>query len=395
MAVTETTGVPTAEEILARAEALVPALAARAERVEEERRVPDETMEDLRAAGLLNAVSPPSVGGPGHGVPELGQIVRTLAHGCASTAWVYGFLVGHNAILVRDAPDLLDASGFHAAAASAGIQGNPSVTATPVEGGWRVTGTWKFLSGILNAEHVLLITLQDNGDDDPTPIGLTVPVAAGEIEDVWRWTGMRGTASNTFHLTGAFVPAHRQWSLPGLEPVNAPVVDSRMNVPTGRLFKVITNGVAVGIAEQAVADFRARILTRVVGYGQGPQREHREAWARYADAVIRLKTARLLWDDMVDMVARTAAPDVELTVEEGAMVRLAESRVPALAREAVQVVMDGSGSSVNHLDDPLQRQVRDLDTVKSHSTLHWDHAAVTAGATLLGIEGYADSLIVS
>lgn len=93
---------PTAEELIARAEALVPVLRERAREAEQLRRIPDATMADLEAVGLFYVVSPRSEGGYGYGIRELGTITRTLAQGCASTAWVYSFLVVHNVSLTQD-----------------------------------------------------------------------------------------------------------------------------------------------------------------------------------------------------------------------------------------------------------------------------------------------------
>ena len=52
-------------ELIARAEALTPVLANRARGAEEARRVPDETIADLRAGGLLRVGKPSRFGGHG------------------------------------------------------------------------------------------------------------------------------------------------------------------------------------------------------------------------------------------------------------------------------------------------------------------------------------------
>ncbi|HEY6758618.1 MAG TPA: acyl-CoA dehydrogenase family protein [Baekduia sp.] len=385
---------PGIDEMMERARTVAAELAGRARETEELRRVPDASIAALDEAGLFAMFSPPSVGGMGFGFHDFAQVVRVLAQGCASTAWVYGFLVGHNVAIVQNTPHLLGGAAFVAAGASAGVQGNPAVTARPVEGGWRVTGTWKFVSGIMNSEHVLLVTLQDNGDEDPSVLGLVADVSAGAVDDVWHFAGMKGTGSNTFRLDGAFVPSDREWGVWGLPELHPAVADSKMNVSIVRLFDVVLTAVAVGAAEAALEQFRARVLTRSIGYGQGPQREHREAWSRYADAVLRVRVTRLLWDDLVALADRAARSGEKNSVEEGALFRIGAPRVCTLARDALHVIADGSGSSVWHLDDPLQRQIRDVETLKSHSNLHWDAASVGAGSALLGVADPVDPLVV-
>jgi hypothetical protein len=73
-------------------------------------------------------------------------------------------------------------------------------------------------------------------------------------------------------------------------------------------------------------------------------------------------------------------------LEDAAALRLASSRISRLARDGVQTMMDGGGSSVHHNSHPLQRIQRDIDVLKSHNYLHWDGASTQAGHALLGLE---------
>jgi 3-hydroxy-9,10-secoandrosta-1,3,5(10)-triene-9,17-dione monooxygenase len=54
---------PRFDELLARAEALVPALRERAPRAEQLRRLPDETIAELHESGLFRMLQPSRVGG--------------------------------------------------------------------------------------------------------------------------------------------------------------------------------------------------------------------------------------------------------------------------------------------------------------------------------------------
>ena len=71
-------GPPDLEELLARAEALVPVLRERAAQAEELRRLPDETIEDLHRAGLFRILQPKRVGGselPFRSIVELVSVI--------------------------------------------------------------------------------------------------------------------------------------------------------------------------------------------------------------------------------------------------------------------------------------------------------------------------------
>ena len=78
---------PTYDELVTRARALEPALRERARHAEALRRIPDETVADLQAAGLWAAFRPARYGGaeiPFRGMIELGAALARLATGLAS-----------------------------------------------------------------------------------------------------------------------------------------------------------------------------------------------------------------------------------------------------------------------------------------------------------------------
>ncbi|MEV1292104.1 acyl-CoA dehydrogenase family protein [Pseudonocardia sp. NPDC049635] len=397
-AAAETDRRPGPQELVARAEALVPTLRDRARGAEQLRRIPDETITDLTEAGLFNVVSPRSEGGYGYGLTELGTLTRILARGCASTAWVYSFLVVHNVSITQDLRHLLNGGPFAPAALSAGHQATPSGTAVPVDGGWRVTGTWPFASGIMNADHVLFVTTEERPEGaDPVVLGLCADVADTEIIDIWHMAGMQATGSNTFRLQDHFIPSDRQWTAFGQERLSPADPDDDRPLEGFsiiRMFDVLLAAVAVGCAEAAVEDFGRRIHTRVVGFGLGPQREHPEAWGRYGQAVTEARMARTLWDRSLQVVSDLADRGEKADVQTAAELRMASPRICQVARDAVQIVVEGSGSSVFHLDDPLQRQQRDINFLKNHSYLHPDGAFVPAGAALLGLAGPVDGLLL-
>jgi len=76
----------TREELLQRARALTPIWRERAQECEDLRRLPQETVEELRASGLVDVCKTREFGGYELGVDVFCEIVMELAKGCASTA---------------------------------------------------------------------------------------------------------------------------------------------------------------------------------------------------------------------------------------------------------------------------------------------------------------------
>jgi 3-hydroxy-9,10-secoandrosta-1,3,5(10)-triene-9,17-dione monooxygenase len=282
---------------------------------------------------------------------------------------------------------------FATSANSSGFQAMGSGTATPVAGGWRVSGRFPFASGAMNSDWVFLTTMEQT-DDGPKPLMAIVPMTDLAVEDVWHVQGLCGTGSNTLVADDIFVPAHRRANI-GPTPEERAALDARYpfadaplaNFSPLRTFDVILPSVPLGAAEGALAVFRERVRTREVAFHSGSQREHPEAWARYGDAHVTVQAARLLWDESVRVCAELARTGSRTgTHEQNAELRLRTSKVGLLSRDAVGVMIDGSGSSIHHLDHPLQRFQRDINVAKNHSYTHWDESATTAGSVLLGLD---------
>jgi 3-hydroxy-9,10-secoandrosta-1,3,5(10)-triene-9,17-dione monooxygenase len=80
------TGVPEAAEIVARARALIPALAARSREGRRARRIPDATIADMQRAGLFRVLQPKRWGGYEMDLHTFYEVELALGEGDMSTA---------------------------------------------------------------------------------------------------------------------------------------------------------------------------------------------------------------------------------------------------------------------------------------------------------------------
>ena len=145
------------EEMVSRAHALAPKLAARAEACEKLRRLPDDTERDLHDAGLFRFVQPKRVGGAELDVGIFIDVCAALARVCPSTAWNVGNLGSHHWMLGYFPPEtqdeLWDTSLDVLIATSLAFAGGRG---RKVDGGWEVTGRWPLSSGVDNSDWNML-----------------------------------------------------------------------------------------------------------------------------------------------------------------------------------------------------------------------------------------------
>ena len=84
----EAVDIPTPEEMIARADAMVPALRERAREAEDNRRLQDETVKEMIDAGFHKIMQPKVFGGFEMGIDVAAECIRSLSVGCGSAGWV-------------------------------------------------------------------------------------------------------------------------------------------------------------------------------------------------------------------------------------------------------------------------------------------------------------------
>ena len=196
-------------DMLARARALVPALADRAAVTAAQRNVADETIADYHRAGVLRVLQPRRFGGHQLRFCLFSRIVEALTEGCASSAWVYA-VFGEHQWIVASYPlqAQIDVWGDDAlAVASSSLA--PRSVASRAGGGWRLSGRYPFSSGCCHARWAIIGAFLGK-DGDPRSVGyLLVPLSEIEIIDDWHVLGLAGTGSRSLRLDDVFVPDHR------------------------------------------------------------------------------------------------------------------------------------------------------------------------------------------
>jgi indole-3-acetate monooxygenase len=102
-----------------------------------------------------------------------------------------------------------------------------------------------------------------------------------------------------------------------------------------------------------------------------------------ATADTRLRAARALLYEQAVSAWTTAADREDLTLDERARIRAAGVWVTSTAATVVGICYRAGGGGAVYLDNPLQRRLRDINTVTQHFLVRPD-TLTTAGAVLAG-----------
>ena len=390
------TGRVTREALLSRAEALVPMLAERAERTEEERRLPVDTVEDFHRSGLFRALQPARVGGHELDYGMLVDMAAVAGKGCASAAWNLSNLASHHWMLAmwpKAAQD--EVWGGRGERADTLISASvifPAGRARKVDGGYLLSGRWPFCSGVDPSEWIMLggvIPAAADGGTADYRLFL-VPKPDVRVHDVWFTSGLQGTGSNDVEATDLFVPEHRTVSAddvkgdptPGAAVNPAPLY----RVPVIAPFPYVLSGVAVGVARGALDGFVDNLRSRVARYTGARMSDLQNVQIKVAEAAALVDAAHLVMradcDETMAIAAAGRAPDM-LTK---AKYRRNGAFSAGLCVRAVDLLFQASGGGGIYKRNPIQRAFRDIHAVSGHIAFNMDVAGTTYGRLALGAD---------
>ena len=250
-------GMPSGEELIERARAMIPTLKARAAQATAQRRIPDETIAEMQAAGFFRILQPKRWGGYEMHPNVFFEVQKLLAEGCMSTGWVYGVVGGHPyelALFHNEAQQEVWGEN-DATLVSSSYQPVGKVERT--EGGFYLSGQWGFSSGSEHCEWVLLGAMIPPAKEGDAPDMRTflVPRSDYVIEDAWHVFGLQGTGSQDIVVNRAFVPEHRTHKAvdgfmctnPGQVENDAPMY----RLPWAQVFVRLVSSAALGGAKAA------------------------------------------------------------------------------------------------------------------------------------------------
>ena len=361
--------------LLKRARELGPALRERAGQTECERRVPAESVSDMRAAGLTRALQPPRYGGLATDFGVAARICDYLARACPSTAWVYAnfiLLQWHVGLFPAETQDEVWGANPDALAAAAYM---PVGTATAVDGGYSLSGIWRYVSGIDNADWCLLGGRVVNAEGTPIKQGyFLLEPDQYTIEDNWHVVGLAGTGSKNVVVKNAFVPEQRWITLDdcnsGAAPGTAVNDHPIFKAPLYGIFSYFLSGIAIGGAQGAIDEFiETTRLRKTIGGAAGRQASVAEfptVQIAVTEAEAKVDAARTLIHRDCDNVMATLVRGEALSTDQRIANRRSVGYGVRLTREAVDGLFAISGAAGLFSTSVIQRHWRDVNAVAHH-----------------------------
>ncbi|WP_175763817.1 acyl-CoA dehydrogenase family protein [Burkholderia ambifaria] len=381
-----------AATLIARAEALAPTLAGRAEQAQAQGRILAETIADMQAAGFFKVLQPKRYGGYELDPQTFFDIQMALARGCMSTAWVYGVVGVHNwQLALFDERAQQDVWGKDPATLIASTY-MPVGRVTPVDDGFRLSGHWKFSSGSELCEWVFLGALVPPAvaGEPPEYRTFLLPKSDYRIEQDWDVLGLRATGSHDIVVDDVFVPAYRthkaidgmMGTSPGLAVNDAPL----FKLPFAQIFVRAVCTSCIGALQGALDDFTGYAATRVSANSGAKTTDDPGAQNACANAAVAIdEMTVLLKRNFAELMASvTGGPAV--SIERRVHFRYQSAQVAERCAQAANALLRHAGGNGIYHRNPLVRRFLDLHAARAHYANNVDRFGQNLGAVMLGRE---------
>jgi len=201
----------TPDELIARAVAMRPDLIERQADAEARTYYSEEMHQRFVDAGFYRTYVPRKFGGYEFDVRTMTRLQLELARGDMSTAWCVGLASNHALQVASWFPEqaqveALGDGNFRAASVAA-----PTVTATPVDGGWEIDGTIGYCSGIPYSNwymgQAIMPGKQESGE--PRVMLFIAPESEWEMLNDWGdQLGLRGSGSQSIRFDTGRIASH-------------------------------------------------------------------------------------------------------------------------------------------------------------------------------------------
>jgi 3-hydroxy-9,10-secoandrosta-1,3,5(10)-triene-9,17-dione monooxygenase len=358
--------------VQARVASLLPAIAERAARAEEIRRVPEETIAELIEAGVFRMLQPKRYGGVECDPTEFFRVVRAVAGACGSTGWVTSvvgvhpwqlglFPEGAQDDVWGSDPDTLVSSSYA-----------PVGRLSEVDGGYQLTGRWSFSSGCDHVGWALLGALVVGTHGRPLDfLTVLVPRADFVVHDVWDVMGLRGTGSNDIEVTKAFVPEHRvlrnfehsQLRGPGQRVNPGPLY----KMPFGGIFTAAVTSPLVGAVQGCYDSYIGAMRDRVrLSLGGGRFAEDAFAQVAVARVASEIDAAMLQMDRNMSELHQYAVAGEEIPIELRLRTRRDQVRATERSLAAADLLFKTAGGNSLRRGNPIERAWRDVHAGSVH-----------------------------
>lgn len=351
----------TSSDLAAKAKALIPLLDANAAHADTEGELAPVVVDALHDQGFFGMWVPKVLGGAELDPVRSLEVLENLSYGDASAGWVVMaacLSTGTGAAyLAEDAVKELYRPGERFPVIAG--QGTRPGVAVPHDGGFLVSGSWSFASGLLHGTHIhTLAIIEGTGE----PRIFVVPREKAELLGNWDVMGLRGTGSIDYTLDNVYVPDGYSHFAVTQDPKCG---GSLYHIGIIGFAEICHSGWALGVGRRLL-DELAELVQSKAGR-PGSQADSDAFLQGFAKAEGQLRAAKALLVETWRDAQVTLDAGGHLSRRQHTLVRLSLTNVTQALAEVANFVYLAAGTTALRRGT-IQRLVRDVHAGTQHVT---------------------------
>jgi alkylation response protein AidB-like acyl-CoA dehydrogenase len=238
-------------------------------------------------------------------------------------------------------------------------QGTRPGTAIPTKGGFNLSGSWSFASGIKHGTHIHTLGVIESSGEARI---FVLPVARAKLIDNWDVLGLRATGSIDYTIDNALVPEAYTHFATTEQPLRG-----------GSLYTIGIIGFAAMCHSGWACGIGRRVLDELLDVVQakagrpGTLADSASFQEQYAKAEAVYRSARAFVYETWNEVADTLARGDKLSVRQHSLIRLALAHATWSAHDAALFAYKSAGTAALRAGT-LQRLFRDMHAGTQHVT---------------------------
>jgi indole-3-acetate monooxygenase len=360
------------DELLEKAQLLADVLDEDAERCDALGALTDRTLAALRSGDFFALLVPDCLGGAEASPVAALRIIETLCRANGSAGWVVmaaGLATGAaGAFLEQSAIEQIFAGETVPIIAG---HGGPNGTAAVEGNGYRLSGSWRYGSGIKHADFIHSgAVVMENGvprrgaDGNPEIRVFVTPRCDIVFADDWDVLGLRATGSINYTMTDVFVPEEFTHPPGILQPKRG---GPHYLIGLLGIALIGHTGFALGVGRRALDEIAA--YAREQSGPTGRLRDSDSFREHYASGEAEYRAARaLVYETWADIESSVSAGNV-MSTRQITLARLALGHITSTAANVCAFAYrTGGGMALRQ--GPIQRCFRDIHAGTQHLHAH-------------------------
>jgi|BarGraIncu00222A_1022003.scaffolds.fasta_scaffold00482_9 3-hydroxy-9,10-secoandrosta-1,3,5(10)-triene-9,17-dione monooxygenase len=388
--------------IIERARALRPLIREEAPAAEKRGYYSEALHSEFLKASFYRILQPRRFGGHEFDIPTFFKVMVEISSGDPGIGWCLCLGSGHalqvGSYFSAEAQAKIFGPDGHFISPLGGTGTGPNCKAVPVEGGYRVSGSWRYCSGVPYSTHFMGLAHVPGVDGKPDKtVTVIVPKGGYKMLDDWgSILGLRASGSNSVVIDGTVIP-------PNFVIETVMDADFSDGTPGTRLHGNPMYGGAflgfaagelvcsqVGAAKAALEDYERIIRTTRPRYAQHMLKYEHHDWQRIYGLALSMTSAAeavLIRSGELYMEYCVAAAEGQapFNLTKALQLQGLQHQAARLAWEAGLETFRAASSTSAVDGQPMQRFFRDLATFKNNATHQPDFVATRIAQATLGL----------